>query len=148
MVAASPEVSRMGVHEQRVAFLGTLADLIGCSESIGGQLPDGRRPDVLRIDRSRGGLFVGDAKNWETPGCHETQCRLARYIEWLATHVAADRGPAVLALCFVRMEDAARWEEILAKLEAGVGLVADHRGLDHFDDDIHVLWHSFQRTGR
>src|SRR5206468_314859 len=101
--AAEIDVSnRLSTHDRRVEFLGTLATLMGCTETFGGVFPDGRRPDVLRADSKLTVLFVGDAKNTESPGNLETQARLLRYLRWLAAFVDRGAGIGIFALCFGR----------------------------------------------
>jgi hypothetical protein len=86
-------------HEFRVGHLQVLSDLIGCHEKIGGQLPDGRRPDVMRIDKRRKLLVVGDAKASESPNNLATLARLLAYLRWIEAHVARKERVGVFALC-------------------------------------------------
>lgn len=108
------------VHEERRRTLDALAVLGGCRDSLLPMLPDGRRPDVLRFDRCRRHLFVGDAKDTETPGCRETRRRLSAYASWLRAN-ALVAGSGTLALCHSADHDRERW---LAVLEA----IADEHG--------------------
>src|SRR4051794_28397863 len=65
-------------HELRVAHLQTLASLGGFTTDI--TLGLDVVPDVCRIDVVRRRLFVGDAKQTESPGNVDTRRRLVRYI--------------------------------------------------------------------
>ncbi len=93
-------------HDQKVTFLDTLAVLLGCTEGVGGEFPDGRRPDVLRIDADRGVLFIGDAKETESPGCQASLARLLSYLRWLPAQVVGRGGLGIFAICFGRYGDA------------------------------------------
>ena len=53
------------IHESNVRFLDTLAILSGCKEHISSSLPDGKRPDVMRVNSKRRLLFIGEGKNTE-----------------------------------------------------------------------------------
>lgn len=86
-----------------------------------GQLPDGCQPDVLRGNLARRLLFLGDAKDTETPGCRATQMRLHRYFRWARCHTD-NGGTTILAVCFGRRRDSAAWVRTLATLAAEVGI--------------------------
>jgi hypothetical protein len=71
-------------------------------------LPDGSRPDVLRVDVPGRRLFIGDAKDVETPGNAATHARLARYVAWGV--VAAPRSlEVVVAICHGRPAESWQW---------------------------------------
>ncbi len=131
---------RLRNHDQMVKFLDTLAVLIGCKGSIGGQLPDGLRPDVLRIDAKHGVLFVGDAKYTETPRCLDTQVRLQGYLRWCLAHVLHDNRVGVFAICFRKWSDAKRWVEVVSLLGREVGLSFSGHGIERFDTNLFVVW--------
>lgn len=118
-------------HEERRRVLDALAILGGCREPLLPFLPDGRRPDVLRFDAERRHLFVGDAKDTETPGCGDTRERLLHYASWLrANGVAA--GSGTLALCHPP-DDAGRWGRLLEGVARAQGfrdVFARRRDLD------------------
>lgn len=134
-------------HERRVRSLDALATLIGCRETLGPCLPDGLRPDVLRIDSRRGALFIGDAKDTESPGNRATQARLQTYLRWLAAHAASGRGSGIFAIGFGRGADAPGWVETATLLgrEARLRYVA--QGVDRFDADLLVAWFRAARAG-
>jgi hypothetical protein len=68
-------------HDSFVAVLDAVAILSGRCERLPlNFLPDGSRPDVLRLERQRKVLFIGDAKNGETSGNRTTQLRLRTYV--------------------------------------------------------------------
>lgn len=127
-------------HESRVQFLNTVAILLGCFEEIGGELPDGRRPDVLRLDPGRNVLLVADAKHSESPGCTATQHRLSGYITWMATHVHRRKGIAIFAICFGTRQHALGWLNIVPLLSRRRHLHVDDGGLKHFAVDLHIAW--------
>ena len=68
-------------HETRLALLETIADAAGYRLTM--PLPDGRRPDVLRVHVARAGLFLGEAKHTEGPGDLHSVDRLRDYLRWL-----------------------------------------------------------------
>lgn len=129
-------------HEYRVEFLDALAVLMGCEGALGGELPDGRRPDVLRFDQGRRVLFVGDAKHSESPGNKETQARLQRYLGWMSSHVGSGGG-GVFAVCFGRGSDTDAWVETLAMLAHEVGLERAEDGVERFEPGLTVVWSTF-----
>lgn len=81
------------MHESRVCDLETLAALAGYTEPVafGWRL----RPDVVRACPCNGALFIGDAKDTETPGCAATRARLRWYCVGAASY---PRVPVVMAL--------------------------------------------------
>jgi hypothetical protein len=105
------------VHEGRVRTLEALATLAGFLTEVTG-LPDGRRPDVVRICTRRQGLFLGEAKAGEGPKDQEAVARLARYVAWWQR--ARRRGPALLVVCCGR-RDGRRWAAALTALAAELG---------------------------
>ena len=129
-------------HESRVEFLDALAVLMGCEGALGGELPDGRRPDVLRFDQGRRVLFVGDAKHSESPGNRETQARLHRYLKWMSSHVGSG-GDGIFAVCFGRESDTDAWVETLVMLTHEVGLVRAEGGVERFEQELTVAWYTF-----
>lgn len=108
-VMFKPLKDRLELHDDKVRFLDSLAVLMGCKESLGGQLPYGERPDVLRTDRKQGVLFIGDGKNTESPKCIDTQLRLLRYLKWLSAHVSDKDRIGMFSICFGRKADSEGW---------------------------------------
>lgn len=129
-------------HGRRVEFLDALAILMGCEGTLNGELPDGRRPDVLRYDMERRTIFIGDAKHWETPGNRETQARLQHYFKWLRSHVEGG-GWGVFAVCFGRESDTSAWTETIRMLGREVGLDYARRGVERFEPGLTVAWSEF-----
>jgi len=68
-------------HELRRTLLETVADAAGYCLTM--PLPDGRRPDVLRVHVDRKSLFVGEAKHTEGPHDLDSTDRLRHYLGWL-----------------------------------------------------------------
>ena len=137
--SAKPE-DRLAVHEYRVQFLNTLAMLLGCKETFGTEFPDGKRPDVLRVDSKGGVLFIGDAKNTESPKCQATQARLLEYLSWLSAHVSRDGRVGIFAICFGRDSDTQGWKETICSLAHQVSLVFSDHGVEKFEPEINVAW--------
>ncbi len=79
-------------HESRVRDLETLAALAGYTEPAA--LAWRLRPDVVRACPRNGALFLGDAKDTETPGCMATRARL----RWYCVGAISCSRPTVLAL--------------------------------------------------
>jgi hypothetical protein len=73
-------VSRFDEHERLVDFLDNMAVMLGCTQTLDSHLPDATRPDVIRLNTQANVLFIGDAKNTESPNSKFTQERLFNYI--------------------------------------------------------------------
>lgn len=126
-------------HERRATFLCSLAMLAGCTGSMGGQFPDGCRPDVIRYAAGRRLVFLGDAKDTETPGCRATRARLAAYLRWLRAHDAAG-GAAIFAVCFGRRGDAEGWFRTMVELAHREGVACVAGDITEFEPDLLVSW--------
>src|SRR5437773_213074 len=109
-------------HEYRVEILRVLSDLIGCFEEIGGQFPDSRRPDVLRINKSKQLLVLGEAKNSESPNTAATLARLFGYLRWVRAHISQRGRIAVFALCCKRTSNVTAWQNSVACLASELDL--------------------------
>src|SRR5438046_10455473 len=109
-------------HDDRVEVLKVLSDLIGCFEEIGGQFPDSRRPDVLRINKSRQLLVIGDAKNSESPNTSATLARLFGYLRWVQAHIARRGRTAIFALCCKRSPSVTAWQYSVTALASELDL--------------------------
>ena len=133
-------------HAWRIEFLITLAQLLGCTNAVGSILPDGTRPDVLRIDPVGEMLFIGDAKDTEKPGCAATQCRLFRYLRWIASHRLRQRGLSVFALCFGRRDDQAGWLSTVTMLASEAGLPDIAPQVRKFGRDTIVVWLVYENS--
>jgi hypothetical protein len=130
-------------HNGRVFFLDTLACLVGCKESIGGMLPDGKRPDVLRMDSKREVLFIGDAKNTEAPSFKETQVRLLGYLRWLAAYVTKENRVGIFAICFGEETESAGWVQTILMLAHEIGFICFEHGITNFDPELNIAWFIF-----
>jgi len=135
-------------HERRTTFLEGLADLLGCTERLDGILPDGRRPDVLALDSRREILFIGEAKDTETPGARATQARLQGYLRWLAGHATRPSGVGVCAVCFGREADGRAWLETLVTLAKEASVPVQRKGLECFGRGVVVAWAIAVRSTR
>lgn len=137
---ASESRGRLAAHDSKAHFLDTLAALIGCKEGIGGALPDGRRPDVLRINRRRRILFLGDAKHTESPTDKATQARLLGYLRWLSAHVNTQQGLGIFAICFGREADTYRWIETIYMLGCEADINFTWHGVRQFEPGLITVW--------
>ena len=130
-------------HEDRVRFLDTLAILIGCKETAGRTLPDGCRPDVVRINSEQWILFLGEAKHTETAGCSATQVRMQEYLHWLSIHVNRHGGTGIFALCVERGTDTRKWQETVLTLGHEVELECKVVEAQVFPRNMVVIWFVF-----
>ncbi len=134
------------IHDDRVQFLNTLAILLGCRESFGGQFPDGRRPDVLRMNSKQNILFIGDAKHSESPRYKATQSRLMEYFRWLSAYMVRERSIGIFAICFGRESDTQGWIETISLLGQEVALKSTEQGVEKFEPSLVVAWFTFRNA--
>lgn len=128
-------------HERLVAFLDTMAVMLGCAQTLESALPDATRPDVVRLDTRTDLLFIGDAKNTESPSSSLTRARLLGYMRWLSSFLLTDwRGTAVFALCHNRPEVAQGWLSILTMLSRQCRIQPLQIGVQHFDSKTCIVW--------
>lgn len=145
-VMFKPLKDRLELHDDKVRFLDSLAVLMGCKESLGGQLPYGERPDVLRTDRKHGVLFIGDGKNTESPGYTDTQVRLLRYFRWLSAHVSSNKERiGIFSICFGKVYDSDGWVEAISMLAHEAGLSCQEYGIETFGLGLNVVWFVYQK---
>jgi hypothetical protein len=111
---------------------------MGCADSFPCALPDGRRPDVIAFGPGRRLVFIGDAKDTETPGCVATWTRLRAYLPWARAIVASGRS-LVFGLCFGELEDLDGWANGLAAIAAEAGLTGTVRVVS-FGPGYHLAW--------
>ena len=134
-------------HEERTLTLSTLASLAGFNKRLT-RLPDGRIPDVLQIDLEGKALFIGDAKDTETPGNAETSVRLMAYLRWMKLHVSRKKNTlAVFALCVGNASHLSAWKNLLLYLchEVGFGTVSiQERAFGH---KRYALWFTIAANG-
>jgi hypothetical protein len=131
---------RLAQHDLRAQFLDELAVLTGCREALSGGFPDGKRPDVLRANLSRGILFIGEAKHSESPGCSATQARLFEYLRWMSIHVSERSRTGIFAICFGRKEHTQGWIETISNLGLEARLTFEESGVETFGPEIIVVW--------
>lgn len=136
---------RLAIHEEIVTYLDGLAVLVGCQVSLGNRLPDGSRPDVARCDPQRGILFLGDAKNTESPGCQVTRERLLTYLVWLERHISCGGRAGHFALCFLSWEHRDGWKSCLEVLAHKAGLGVTTAKMADLGPGIYVTWISLER---
>jgi hypothetical protein len=138
--AAERSTGGKSPHDIRAEFLDNLAVLMGFTTNLACGLPDGRRPDVLRMNIEHGSLFLGDAKDTETPGCQETQVRLLAYFRWLAIQVNHREGLGLFALCVKPGSDVAGWVRTVLWLGREVGILNIKYDVKKFDSRTAVVW--------
>lgn len=101
--------------------LDAIAILSGFKVPGTGGLPDGCRPDVLRLTVDSKRLFIGDAKATETPGNSESFLRLHAYSRW-AAGVCAGGGAVVVMLCTPTVSSAYGWGQTLKEAAEMAGV--------------------------
>jgi len=132
------------IHDSNVRFLDTLAILAGCKEHISSSLPDGRRPDVIRVNRKRRILFIGEGKNTESPGCLNTQERLWEYLRWFSAHLCSEGSLGIIAICFKNDLDDNGWIETITSLSRDMNLLCLDYGKETFGSGFNVVWFLFR----
>lgn len=135
---------RLAKHNRTVLFLDTLALLLGCKESFGSILPDGKRPDVLRIDFKRELLFMGDAKNTESPCYKETQIQLIGYLRWLSSHITEEHRVGIFAISFPNKRDAVGWQTTILLLAQEIDLICFEHAINAFGPELNTAWFIFR----
>lgn len=129
---------RISEHDLRAQFLDSLAVLMGYKEVLERGLPDGLRPDVLRLCTGGNRIFIGDAKDTEPPVCAETQVRLNRYMRWLAVFIRRG-GRGVFAISFTRTSDLGAWCDTLKMLAYEAGIVISSIKYKAFGRNYNVI---------
>lgn len=130
-------------HQARAEFLENLAVLFGCPHDVHGGFADGTRPDVLRSDAPKAVLFVGEAKDSESPGTTATQIRLLGYMRWIKAFLRRSEQKAMLAVCFGTAAHTKKWQDNLAFLIREADLVPLESGFERFDRTARVVWYVF-----
>lgn len=130
------------MHDELTEITETVAIISGYDLPFFVTLPDGSRPDVFRTDSRYGSIFLGDAKNTETPGCIETQKRLMRYLEWFKL-LTRHRSGSLFVVCFNRPVLLTRWRIVLTQLSVEKGLTGFKVGSATVCDDLAFVWLSF-----
>ena len=134
--------NRFAVHDGKVKLLDTLAILLGCRENLNGQLPDGKRPDIIRVNSKQGILFIGDGKNTESPNSQETQSRLLVYLIWLAAHLGRGGRQGIFSICFGNKLSTEKWVKTIVQLGRIAGIAFTYFGFEEFAPDKLVVWFS------
>lgn len=95
------------------------------------------RPDVARCDMAHARIFVGDAKDTESPANAETIRRLRSYF---APVGSANRRGCAATFAVAHGEPSADWLSVLEWLCARLGLEATARGQEVIAADATVSW--------
>lgn len=146
-----PEHSTRGrAHRERTELLRSLGVLFGCVQEVPGGFADGTRPDVLRSDAPKAVLFVGEAKDTESPGNTETQLRLLAYLRWINAYIRRGGQRAIVAVCFGTAAHTKRWRDTLAFLSVEADLVPLQSGSERFDIKARIVWclYGGEKVGR
>jgi hypothetical protein len=125
-------------HEYYVEILNDVAMMMGFFASLDA-LPDGTRPDVLRINIATGGVFLGDAKVTESPNCMATQVRYQHYVNWLSASRMA-MPSSVCGICFGKCGKAHAWKGLLADTLINGGLTVARLELCRIAFPIGLVW--------
>ncbi len=141
MINAYNLSSRLDEHERLVKFLDTMAIMLGCAQSLDSHLPDATRPDVIRINTKSDILFIGDAKNTESPNSIFTQERLLNYVTWLSLFLSnSNNRKIVFAICHNKGENAHSWLKMLFSLFSRSGIYPSKYGVEEFDSSTYIEW--------
>lgn len=124
------------VHEERVALLGQMSRLAGCTMPCTVGL--GLHPDVLLAHPSLRLVFLGEAKSSETPGNAETERRLRRYLRALRRLQRHGCG-ARMALCGDPHESM-RWSRQLRHLAVSERVQVSALGRAELSCGEQVIW--------
>lgn len=127
-------------HAALTTVLQDLAMLFGCASALRNGLPDGRRPDVLAVSANRDILFVGDAKDTETPGSASTYARFDRYLEWARAYLRRSRGTVIVAICFREESHAEDWQATLNDLCIDASLPITRLRYDYLAAGVNLVW--------
>ena len=105
-------------HDARQSILETVATLSGFTIRI--VLPHGNVPDVARICMSNGALFIGDAKQSESPRDQQAMGRFENYMRWVwqRRHSAQ---PHLFCICHP-LHHRTNWLPALESIAQAVGL--------------------------
>lgn len=128
-------------HESRVRDLETLATLAGFAAPLA--FAWRLRPDVARVCPRSGAVFLGDAKDTETPGCDATRARLRWYVLGSRTVCAGRSLTIALAVAAGAAPD---WHIVLRQTARQAGLVPEAEGTSVLGDTI-VLSARFSGQG-
>ncbi len=128
------------IHETRVSLLESLAKLAGCPVRLGTSLADGSKPDVFRVNLDEPLLFVGEAKNTESPACLATRTRMQTYFEWLSAFQRHKRGNGIFAICFGDKKQSPGWVCTVNYLASKERLSWKHVGQEDFGPGFAVVW--------
>jgi hypothetical protein len=136
------KLRKFELHDRNARVLSTLALLLGCHSNFFIELPDGKRPDVLRYDSIKKRLFIGDAKNTETPRNKNTQKRLFSYLLWLSAYVSKPGRHAIFAVCFRHASDLDGWIYTIQGLALVANISLSNIRSDQIDAETNLVWFS------
>jgi len=122
-------------HEERRGILSDIAILSGYDTNLKRGLPDGTIPDVLRIDSSCGSIFLGEAKDTESPGMLSTRKRLLNYLSWFRFIVGNCKG-SLFVLCVGNKE---RWKCTLSGLVLDAGIKNSMISAEKIDNENYLI---------
>lgn len=121
-------------HEERRDILSDIAILSGYDTELRRGLPDGTIPDVLRIDSSCGSIFLGEAKDSETPGISSTKQRLLNYLSWFRL-LTNERKGSLFVICVGNNGSSMAWRSTLAGLALSSGIMNSITSIDLIDNE-------------
>lgn len=129
-------------HERLVSFLDTMAVMLGCAQTLESQLPDTRRPDVIRFNVKNKILFIGDAKNTELPNSTHTRERLNNYVRWTSSFILTNiiGKQVVFGICHNKSDNAYIWLSLLLDLFTTSNILPLKYGVEKFDRVTYIDW--------
>ena len=126
-------------HEKRKELLDTIALLSGYDKDYNKSLPDGTQPDVLRLDSRCGSIFLGEAKDTESPGCTATFIRLSNYMNWFRLITNKRRG-STFVVCFGDESHALGWKTNISLLAKKAGFIDFRVECKKIGDEAIFIW--------
>ena len=119
-------------------LLSDIAIISGYDLNLTRGLPDGTVPDVLRRDSFCGRIFLGEAKDTESPGSLHTRKRLLNYLGWFRL-ISSHRKGSLFVLCFGDIENINRWKSTLSELALYSGMKNYKINSDYIDHENFLI---------
>jgi hypothetical protein len=104
-------------------------------------------PDLVRFDAARRRVFIGDAKETESPGSLETGGRLSAYAHGVRPLLAAG-WDALFVVCHGSPYRADRWCACLTQAIQSAGLMPSSAGGGIIDYDAVLAWATLAGSDR
>lgn len=130
-------------HEARRDLLEAIAILAGYTLQVPAGLLGGREPDVVRFHPRHRSLFIGEAKDTESPLTTSSRIRLLVYMRWFAAEVTRNGSDGLFMLCVGSGMQAQQWCIGLSSLACEVGLGRVEVIVEYFGGGSSCVWFAF-----